>query len=386
MITVFTPVYNRAYIIDQLYQSLLRQTNKEFEWLIIDDGSTDNIAKLAEHWIECTKEFSIKFYQQPNGGKHRAINRGVQLADGEAFLLVDSDDYLVDDAIDTVYKYWNQIRNDSKFAGTAGLRLYSDMRIVGDVPRFTEYVDATNLERQQYGLRGDKAEVYRTELLKRFPFPEFEGENFVTEAVIWNQIAYQGYKIRWFAKGVIICDYLEDGLTAGGDRLFLDNPKGWAEYLKREHIYRSWSDEFYTRQCFNYYEKKRLELDVFQMVELLGIDAERMNEIAEAHCNIQKKLIGLCREKEICIYAYGVWGKRLRQYLTECRLSVSYVIDRRKVDANGLPLYSPYAELPKADVVFVALKKRAEDVIPALRAKVKTAQIVTVTELVGKWW
>lgn len=102
MITVFTPVYNRAYIINQLYQSLLRQTNYGFEWLIIDDGSTDNIAELVSQWIADTEDFEIRLYRQPNGGKHRAINRGVQLAKGDAFLIVDSDDYLTEDAIDTV--------------------------------------------------------------------------------------------------------------------------------------------------------------------------------------------------------------------------------------------------------------------------------------------
>ena len=169
MVTVFTPVYNRAYIISQLYQSLLRQTNNNFEWLIIDDGSTDNIIELVNQWISSTEKFQIKFYQQSNGGKHRAINRGVHLAQGDAFLIVDSDDYLTDDAVDTVLKYWEQIKDDRTFAGISGLRIHQNMQVIGGKPNFDEYVDATNLERTEYGLKGDKAEIYKTDILKAFP-------------------------------------------------------------------------------------------------------------------------------------------------------------------------------------------------------------------------
>ncbi len=386
MITVFTPVYNRAHTMGRLYRSLLGQTSRDFEWLVIDDGSTDHVGELAEQWMKNTKEFKIRFCRQPNGGKHRAVNRGVQLAEGEGFLIVDSDDYLTEDAIDTASRYWNQIKEDPGFAGTAGLRLHSDMQVIGDAPRFGEFVDATNLERAAYGLRGDKAEVYKTSILREFPFPEFEGEKFVTEAVVWNRIAYQGYKIRWFHKGIIICDYLEDGLTAGGDRLFWDSPRGWAAYLRGERVHQAWGGEAYARQCFFFYEKEHLKLDEFQMAELLGAGEKEMNEIARAHRDIQKKLVDLCREKAVCIYGYGAWGKRLGQYLAECRIPVSCVVDRQKLDTKGLPLYSPDGELPEADVAFVALKKGAEDIVPVLKEKIKQARIVRVDELVGKWW
>ncbi len=97
MITIFTPVYNRAHTMNQLYQSLLRQTSFNFEWIIVDDGSTDHTAELVEGWRNIKNPFFIGFLQQDNGGKHRAINKGVQLAKGEAFFIVDSDDYLTDE-------------------------------------------------------------------------------------------------------------------------------------------------------------------------------------------------------------------------------------------------------------------------------------------------
>lgn len=386
MITVFTPVYNRAYIISQLYQSLLRQTNYDFEWLIIDDGSTDNIGELVSRWIADTEEFEIRFYRQPNGGKHRAINRGVQLAKGDAFLIVDSDDHLTEDAIDTVYEYWTQVQDRTEFAGISGLRMHQNGQIIGGRPGFEEYVDATNLERSAYGLEGDKAEVYKTELLKGFPFPEFEGERFVTEAVIWNKIAYQGFKIRWFNKSIIICDYLEDGLTANGGGLFVQNPKGWAASLRGERIYRVWSDAFYLRQCFYYYEKEHLCIEPDEIRKLLELSTVEMNTIKDAYSFLKEQFAELCKDKRVCIYAYGAWGKRLKKYLDETNISVEYIIDQKCPDTEGTAHYAPESILPDVDIVFVALKNGADKVIEMLKDKLKKAKLISLKEIVGEWW
>ena len=101
MITVFTPTYNRAYIIENLYKSLQRQTFKDFEWLVIDDGSTDNTEELFASWTN-EISFPVRYIKQQNGGKHRAINRGVKEANGELFFIVDCDDYLREDAVETI--------------------------------------------------------------------------------------------------------------------------------------------------------------------------------------------------------------------------------------------------------------------------------------------
>lgn len=386
MITVFTPVYNRAYIINQLYQSLLRQTNFNFEWLIVDDGSTDNIAELVNQWIACTREFEIRFYYQPNGGKHRAINRGVQLAQGDAFMIVDSDDYLTDDAIETVLKYWEQIKDNAEFAGISGLRMHRNMLVIGGKPCFDEYVDVTNLERANYGLKGDKAEVYKTSILKDFPFPEFEGEKFVTENVIWNKIAYQGLKLRWFNKGIIICEYLEDGLTACGKKLFILNPKGWAAFLCKERIYRKWSERFYLRQCFNYYEVEHLCLSNSEMEELLEIGSNDMDAIEKEYFRLKTQLAELCKDKTVCIYGYGTWGKHLKRYLDEMCICIEYIIDQKCLETGGIVRYDPKSDLPEVDVVFVALKNEVDDVIVLLKNKLKESRIVKLIEIVGDWW
>ena len=386
MITVFTPVYNRAYIINQLYQSLLHQNNYDFEWLLIDDGSTDNIAELVSRWIADTKDFEIRFYRQPNGGKHRAINKGVQLAKGDAFLIVDSDDYLTEDAIDTVNGYWTQIQDKPEFAGVSGLRMHQNGQMIGGRPKFEEYVDATNLERAVYGLEGDKAEVYKTEILKSFPFPEFEGERFVTEAVVWNKIAYQGYKIRWFKKGIVICDYLEDGLTANGNRLFVQNPRGWAAFLRGERMYQAWSTAFYLKQCFYYYEKEHLYIEPEKIAELLELSDREMSTIKEVYSSLSGQLAELCKDKKVCIYGYGAWGKRLKKYLGEIDIPVEYIIDQRCLDTEGTPQYTPESVLPDANIMFVALKNGVDEVIKMLKDKLKNAEMICLKEIVREWW
>lgn len=230
MITVFTPTYNRAYIIDILYRSLLAQTNTEFEWIIVDDGSTDNTEEYFQQIKQNKNPFPIIYIKQSNGGKHRAINRGVHLAHGELFFIVDSDDYLTPNAIEKLYRWRDSLDYKLPWAGISGARGYGENQYIGSVCDQKDYVDAKNTERDKYGLVGDKAEAYFTEVLKKYPFPEIEGENFITEEVVWNAIAKDGYYLRWFKDIIYICNYLEDGLTKNNTK-YVRNPKGvllWA--------------------------------------------------------------------------------------------------------------------------------------------------------------
>lgn len=222
MITVFTPTYNRAYIIENLYKSLQRQTFKDFEWLVIDDGSTDNTEELFASWTN-EISFPIRYIKQENGGKHRAINRGVKEANGELFFIVDSDDYLREDAVETILEQYNNIRNDNSFAGVCGLKCYADGTKVGGGEDFG-ILDCTSLEfRYKYKMKGDMAEVLRTDVLREFPFPEIDGEKFCPEAVLFNRIA-QKYKLRYFYENLYVCDYLPDGLTAKITRIRMQSP------------------------------------------------------------------------------------------------------------------------------------------------------------------
>lgn len=234
-ITVFTPTYNRAYTIENLYRSLQRQSFPNFEWIVIDDGSTDNTEELFASFASEQNVFRIIYEKVPNGGKHRAINRGVQMASGELFFIVDSDDYLTDNALERIAKVAKSIPEAQRntFAGVCGNKGYSLDKPVGTVQDTKDYLDITVLERPKYGITGDKAEVFYTSILRKYPFPEYEGENFITECVVWDKIAYDGYKLRFFNEVVYICEYLPDGLTAHNGELFQKTPKGYGLYISQ---------------------------------------------------------------------------------------------------------------------------------------------------------
>ena len=220
MITIMTPTYNRAYILGNAYNSLRNQSSFDFEWIIVDDGSTDDTEQIVMKWIAEEKNFSIIYEKQKNGGKHRAVNRGVALAHYDYFFILDSDDTLTDNAVAKIHEWIAGIAGLRGFAGIAGLRGFAGIAglkgnadvAIGGTPQ-EEYIDATNLERKKYGLLGDKAEIYKTEILKQYPFPEFEGENFIRESAVWDHIAKDGLKIRWFNEIIYLCEYIEDGLT-----------------------------------------------------------------------------------------------------------------------------------------------------------------------------
>ena len=230
-ITIFTPTYNRAYTLPNLFNSLCRQTCKDFEWLIVDDGSTDGTENLVQTWMERPQNnFSIRYVQQPNGGKHRAINRAVQIAEGELFFIVDSDDFILSEAVDLVLSWWEEVKANTHYAGVCGLKCFPNKTPVGGTPSYARYLDTDCLSfRTKYHERGDKAEIFRTSVLREFPFPEFEGERFVTEALVWNRIA-QRHIMRYYNRNIYCCDYLADGLTRSIAKHHFASPRGTALY------------------------------------------------------------------------------------------------------------------------------------------------------------
>lgn len=276
MISIITTTYNRAQLLDCLYQSLVRQTDYDFEWVVIDDGSIDDTAQVVEDFISKTNRFKIHYFKQLNGGKHRAINRGVELAKGQYCLIVDSDDYLDDQAVAKIKEWIASIADLEKFAGVAGLRASFDQVIIGQAPN-SDYVDCTNLQRQKYHLMGDKAEVYKTEILRQYPFPEFEGEKFLSEAVVWNQIAEAGYRLRWFNQVIYYCEYLEGGLTKTINQRHKASPRGFALYVKQliKHepclFKKSWLMGLYARDVYDYQNLKQAALDLQQSVLLVWL-------------------------------------------------------------------------------------------------------------------
>lgn len=234
-ITVFTPTYNRAYILENLYRSLQRQSYTGFEWLVVDDGSSDGTEELFAQWNQEKNPFPIRYVKQENGGKCRAINHGLKLAEGELFFTVDSDDYLTDDALEKVVKWDEELPKDGSYCGFAGNR--------GTTPEETPnrlfdggYLDGTAWDR--YGqVDGERAFVFYTELHRKYLYPEFPGEKFLTEAVTWDQMAYDGYKMRFYNDIIWIWEYKPDGLTKAGYKVFLDNPQGTGLFFRQKAEY-----------------------------------------------------------------------------------------------------------------------------------------------------
>lgn len=212
MITIFTPTYNRAHTLGRTFESLQAQSDRDFEWLVVDDGSSDNTVGLLSQWKD-RSNFPIVVFQQKNMGKHVAINLGVQHAQGELFFIVDSDDWLKPDAVETINRLVSSLPVSGRYAGVSGVRVTPEGKLIGRSFPST-YVDCTALERAKYNIVGDKAEVYFTSILREFPFPVFEGETFLTESVVWYRIAQAGYKIRWTNEPFYVCDYQDNGLSA----------------------------------------------------------------------------------------------------------------------------------------------------------------------------
>ncbi|ADE40200.1 glycosyltransferase family 2 protein [Candidatus Puniceispirillum marinum] len=205
--TVFTPTYNRAHSLHRVYNSLCNQTFTDFEWVIVDDGSSDNTKQLIDGWIT-EGQCSIRYEFQPNKGKHVAINHGVGLAKGDLFLIADSDDGFPANALEILYEHWCAIpeKQRAEFTGVTGLCADEQGQIIGD--KFPDSVFDSNSADiyYRYGIRGEKWGFHRTDVMKAFPFPEPEDVRFVPEGLIWNAIGRQ-YKTRFVND--IVRDYYQ---------------------------------------------------------------------------------------------------------------------------------------------------------------------------------
>lgn len=235
MLTIFTPTYNRAFSLPRLYNSLLRQTSKDFEWLVIDDGSSDSTESLFDGWLSDAK-IRIRYYKIENGGKQRAINKALDLAKGEYFFIVDSDDFIEEYAVEWILDEFGKLPKEDRYIGISGLKT----TFSGDYmskPSFSGYVDASNLERSSYGLTADMAESFITSKLRQYRFDVWPGETFLPEAVVWNRIAEDGFILRWCDKKIYRCEYLEGGLTRSFWHLLKRNPMGFAMLFKSNACY-----------------------------------------------------------------------------------------------------------------------------------------------------
>lgn len=229
LITIITPTYNRAYCINKLYESLVNQTNKSFNWLIVDDGSSDSTELVVNNYINENK-LKIKYIKKANGGKHTALNVGIKQVQTKYTFIVDSDDWLTENAIERVVQYDKKYRNEP-IAGFSFLRMYPDGKYNITSGRKDDFVASYNRVRIYENRIGDMAEVYLTEVLKAYPFPEFENEKFLSEDIVWVEIGKK-YDLVFINDSIYVSDYLTDGLTINRRKNNIRSARGAFERSK----------------------------------------------------------------------------------------------------------------------------------------------------------
>ncbi len=211
--TVFTPSYNRAHTLHRVFESLKAQTFRDFEWLIVDDGSTDNTIEIVNRWQE-ENIFPIHYIHQKKQGKHIAFNLAVKEAKGELFLNLDSDDACLPNALERFKYHWDKISVDEKdrFSAVTCLCKDEDDKIVGDCFPY-DVTDSDSIELfYKLKIRGEKWGFHRTDVLKKFPFPEIQNQDYCPEGIIWSQIS-KIYKTRFVNEALRIYFKGTDQLT-----------------------------------------------------------------------------------------------------------------------------------------------------------------------------
>lgn len=231
-LTIFTPTYNRGYILPKLYESLCKESTDDFIWLIVDDGSSDNTQELVEGW-QLEGKVEIIYHKQDNGGKMRAHNKGVELCSTPLFFCIDSDDQIVEGAVLKIVTIYQTVHDDTFLSGIVAKRLIANMVVSQSFPPKTR---STLHDIYKAGFKGDTSLVFKTSVLREFPFPEIEGEKFVTEGYVYDQID-QKYELLIMDEFLIRCEYQEDGYTVNANSLFLKYPKGWALFFAQYYQY-----------------------------------------------------------------------------------------------------------------------------------------------------
>lgn len=226
-LTVFTPTYNRANTLRRTFESLFKQKFRDFEWLIIDDGSTDETASITKTFKE-EANFLVRYYQQEHGGKHRAYNKALELAAGDYFFTVDSDDWLTVNSLEDIVHNLSINKEIDSVCGLMALKENANGMIYGS--RFPKSpMITTLLQLEKLKCVGERSLVFKTQIARLYPFPTIDDETFVTESVIYDRIG-QNWPFLAVNSSLTICEYQSDGLTENIYKLMWDNPIGFMIY------------------------------------------------------------------------------------------------------------------------------------------------------------
>lgn len=235
-LTIFTPTYNRKHLLTNLYESLNRQTCKNFEWLIVDDGSVDGTDSLVDSWKNLNLDYKINYVKKENGGKHTAIDKANEVCKTDYIICVDSDDYLTDNAVKLMYEEIEKIDKLKDVCGVVTRRVKPNGEPFSNnwVPKDT--VLYFNELASKYGFHEDTGLLFKTAIVNKYKFPKFNEERFVTETVYYNQFLYD-YKMLASSNLYYVSEYMPDGYTAQGMGLFFKNPNGFLYALKQNAYY-----------------------------------------------------------------------------------------------------------------------------------------------------
>ncbi|MEE0859231.1 MAG: glycosyltransferase family A protein [Acutalibacteraceae bacterium] len=251
-ITVFTPAYNRANLLPRLYESLKRQTSKNFKWILVDDGSTDNTRELAEKWVKETTEFEIKYIHKENGGLHTAYNSAIAELDTELSVCIDSDDYMPDYAIKLITEFWKENGSD-KYAGIVAPDSFENGEIIGDPLPDQKTVNLIDLLTGKYNIvNGDRKNVVRSDLYKSVaPMMSYEGEKNFNPHYMHLQIS-EKYDFLVLNKSLCVVEYQSDGMTNNMIRQYYTSPNSFAQTRRLYLSFKDTSFKFKMRNSIHY--------------------------------------------------------------------------------------------------------------------------------------
>lgn len=251
-LTIFTPTYNRAYCLKNGYQALLNQTNKDFIWLIIDDGSTDNTRELVKEWKNYDNGFEIRYIYKENGGLHTGYNVAIENIDTELSVCIDSDDYMPNDAVEKILSFWREYGNES-YAGIAALDCYENGEIIGDPFPEQKTINILDVTLGKYNyVNGDRKLVVRTELYKQVaPMPSFDNEKNFNPHLMHLKIS-EKYDFLVYNTVLCVVEYQEDGMSNGIFKQYLNSPKSFAAMRKYMLSLPDTSFKFRMRHAIHY--------------------------------------------------------------------------------------------------------------------------------------
>ena len=249
--TVFTPTFDRRHLLGRVYRSLCSQTFLDFEWLIVDDGSSDDTETLVREWVN-EGRLAIHYVFQSNQGKHRAHNRAIEFARGRFFAVLDSDDALVPNALERLLHHWNAIpaARQDQYSGVTCLCSDETGGIVGR-PFPEAVLDCRHFEADTvYGASGEKWGFHRTAILRQFPFPEIESERYCPEGLVWNRIA-RVFKMRHVNEPLRMYYRHDHGITSVMDTA-LARSAGLARCYYREYLDLAIPFQYKVKKIVNY--------------------------------------------------------------------------------------------------------------------------------------